>query len=49
MDRMFAKPFVAALEGHVDAIESMAKQPDSLVNIASGSWSGGMYLRFLRG
>jgi len=49
MDRMFAKPFVAALEGHVDAIESMAKQPDSLVNIASGSWSGGVYLRFLRG
>lgn len=49
MDRMFAKPFVAALEGHVDAIESMAKQPDSQVNVASGSWSGGVYLRFLRG
>ncbi len=36
MDRIFAKPFITALEGHTDAIESMAKQPDSLVNVASG-------------
>jgi hypothetical protein len=41
MDRIFAKPFVAALEGHMDAVESMAKQPDSLVHVASGSWGGG--------
>ncbi|KAJ3566793.1 hypothetical protein NP233_g6782 [Leucocoprinus birnbaumii] len=43
LDRIFAKPFVAALEGHMDAIETMAKQPDSMVNVASGSWGGGTY------
>lgn len=43
MERIFAKPFVAALEGHVDAVETMSKQPDSMVNIASGSWGGGTY------
>jgi WD repeat and SOF domain-containing protein 1 len=43
MERIFAKPFVAALEGHIDAVEAMAKRPDSLVDIASGSWGGGAY------
>lgn len=41
MDRIFAKPFIGAFEGHVDAVEVLAKQPDSLSNIASGSWDGG--------
>ncbi len=41
MERIFAKPFVTALEGHLDAVETMTKQPNSMVNIASGSWSGG--------
>ncbi|KAF8128665.1 WD40 repeat-like protein [Boletus edulis] len=36
MDRMFAKPFIASLEGHIDAVEGT-------VNIvASGSWDGGI-------
>jgi WD repeat and SOF domain-containing protein 1 len=43
MDRIFAKPFVAALEGYVDAVETMSRQPDSMVNIASGSWGGGAF------
>lgn len=42
MERLFAKPFVAALEGHVDAVETMARKPDSLDMVASGSWDGGM-------
>jgi DDB1- and CUL4-associated factor 13 len=42
MERMFAKPFVASLEGHVDAVEVLARRPDSLSAIASGSWDGGM-------
>lgn len=42
MERMFAKPFVDALEGHMDAVEVLARQPDSLTTIASGSWDGGM-------
>lgn len=41
MDRMFAKPFVAALEGHMDAIEVLAKKPHDLITVASGSWDGG--------
>lgn len=41
MDRIFAKPFVASLEGHVDAIECLIKQPGSLRTVASGSWDGG--------
>ncbi|KAI0061236.1 WD40 repeat-like protein [Artomyces pyxidatus] len=40
MERMFAKPFVAALEGHVDAVEVMARRPDSVTDVASGSWDG---------
>jgi WD repeat and SOF domain-containing protein 1 len=44
MDRMFAKPFVDALEGHVDAVEVLAKQGDSISTVASGSWDGGVYV-----
>ncbi|KAH9931500.1 WD40 repeat-like protein [Fomitopsis serialis] len=44
MERLFAKPFVAGLEGHVDAVETMARKPDSLDMVASGSWDGGLIL-----
>lgn len=44
MERMFAKPFVAALEGHVDAVETMARKPETLNIVASGSWDGGVYV-----
>ncbi|KAJ7083728.1 WD40 repeat-like protein [Mycena belliarum] len=47
MDRMFAKPFIDSLEGHVDAVEVMAKQPGSLTNVASGSWDGGVIVHHL--
>ena len=43
MERMFAKPFVASLEGHVDAVETMARKPDTLDIVASGSWDGGAF------
>lgn len=42
MERMFAKPFVASLEGHVDAVEVMKRKPGSVTDIASGSWDGGV-------
>ena len=45
MDRMFAKPFIVSLEGHVDAIEVMARKPDSVTDIVSGSWDGGVCVR----
>ena len=41
MERMFAKPFIASLEGHVDAVEVMVRKPDSVTDVASGSWDGG--------
>ncbi len=42
MDRMFAKPFIASLEGHIDAVEVLCRRPGSLTGIASGSWDGGV-------
>jgi DDB1- and CUL4-associated factor 13 len=42
MERIFAKPFIASLEGHLDAVEVLTRQIDSLNNIASGSWDGGV-------
>ncbi|KAJ3888172.1 WD40 repeat-like protein, partial [Lentinula edodes] len=47
MDRMFAKPFVGALEGHVDAVEVLAKKGDSISTVASGSWDGGVIVHNL--
>ncbi|KAG6812778.1 hypothetical protein H0H92_000548 [Tricholoma furcatifolium] len=47
MDRMFAKPFVDSLEGHIDAVEVLTKQPGSLTTVASGSWDGGIILHNL--
>jgi WD repeat and SOF domain-containing protein 1 len=37
---MFAKPFVTALEGHIDGVYAMARKPDDLNRIASGSGDG---------
>ncbi|KAH9947771.1 WD40 repeat-like protein [Amylocystis lapponica] len=42
MERIFAKPFLASLEGHVDAVETMSRRPESLDVVASGSWDGGL-------
>ncbi|KAH9976620.1 WD40 repeat-like protein [Lactifluus volemus] len=40
MERMFSKPFVAALEGHADAVEVLARRPNSITDVASASWDG---------
>lgn len=40
LDRLFAKPFVASLEGHIDGIYSLAKSPKRLDVVASGSGDG---------
>ena len=42
LERMFAKPFVAALSGHVDGVYCLAKHPSQLSCIVSGSADGGM-------
>ncbi|WFD30421.1 Protein sof1 [Malassezia sp. CBS 17886] len=40
LDRLFAKPFVAAFDGHIDGIYSLAKDPRRLDIVASGSGDG---------
>ena len=40
LDRMFAKPFVAGLEGHVDTVNVLAKDPTNLSLILSGGCDG---------
>lgn len=47
MDRMFAKPFVDSLGGHVDGVEVLVRQPGSLTTVASGSWDGGLIVHNL--
>lgn len=42
IERMFAKPFVASLEGHIDGINAVVREPSSLSTIASASADGGM-------
>ncbi len=44
MERIFAKPFVGALTGHLDGVYCMAKDPSRLTQILSGSADGGMNL-----
>lgn len=46
MERMFAKPFIAALDGHIDAIEVLCKKPGTLNTVASGSWDGGAFTSY---
>ncbi|KAH9024961.1 WD40 repeat-like protein [Lactarius hengduanensis] len=40
MERIFSKPFIAALEGHSDAVEVLARRPNSITDVASASWDG---------
>jgi WD repeat and SOF domain-containing protein 1 len=41
LERLFAQPFIAQLgNGHVDGIYTLAKDPNSLEHLASGSGDG---------
>ncbi|KAJ9473641.1 DDB1- and CUL4-associated factor 13 [Diplonema papillatum] len=40
LDRMFAKPFVAAFDGHIDTVCALAKDPSSLSHVVSGGFDG---------
>jgi hypothetical protein len=42
--QIFAKPFVGAMDGHIDAVSCMVKNPNYLKAIFSGSMDGGNYL-----
>ncbi|KAF8652846.1 hypothetical protein AX16_004121 [Volvariella volvacea WC 439] len=47
IERIFAKPFVDALEGHLDAIEVVCRRPGGITGLASGSWDGGIIVHNL--
>ncbi|KZT50280.1 WD40 repeat-like protein [Calocera cornea HHB12733] len=47
MDRIYAKPFVAALEGHVDGVYTLAKDPGRLGVVGSGSGDGEIIVHHL--
>ncbi|KAI8820722.1 WD40-repeat-containing domain protein [Fimicolochytrium jonesii] len=40
LERMFAKPFVGALSGHIDGVYCVAKHPTKLTTVFSGSADG---------
>lgn len=44
LDRMFAKPFVAALAGHQDTIQSIATDYTNLSTVVSGAIDGGLII-----
>uniref|UniRef100_A0AAY5KYC1 DDB1- and CUL4-associated factor 13 n=1 Tax=Esox lucius TaxID=8010 RepID=A0AAY5KYC1_ESOLU len=44
LERVFAKPFLASLDGHRDGVNCMAKHPKSLSTILSGSCDGELKL-----
>jgi hypothetical protein len=44
MDRMFAKPFVGAIEGHQDGVYCLARDPRRVGVVAGGGGDGGQYL-----
>ncbi|RKO86767.1 Sof1-like domain-containing protein, partial [Blyttiomyces helicus] len=49
LERMFAKPFVAALAGHIDGVYCMAKSPTQLSTMYSGSADGEVRIWSLSG
>ncbi|KAG1363408.1 DDB1- and CUL4-associated factor 13 [Cocos nucifera] len=44
LDKIFARPFIGAMDGHVDAVSCMAKNPNHLKGIFSGSMDGDIRL-----
>ncbi|KAG5226330.1 hypothetical protein OIU77_002112 [Salix suchowensis] len=44
LDKIFARPFIGAMDGHIDAISSMAKNPNYLKGIFSASMDGDIRL-----
>ena len=44
LDRVFAKPFVGSLDGHYDGVYTLAKHPNRLSLVCSGSYDGELRL-----
>nr|CAD1822328.1 unnamed protein product [Ananas comosus var. bracteatus] len=44
LDNIFARPFIGAMDGHMDSVSCMAKNPNHLKGIFSGSMDGDIRL-----
>ncbi|XP_041991028.1 DDB1- and CUL4-associated factor 13-like [Salvia splendens] len=44
LDKIFARPFIGAMDGHIDAVSAMAKNPANLKWLFSGSMDGDIRL-----
>uniref|UniRef100_A0A2P2LPI6 Uncharacterized protein n=1 Tax=Rhizophora mucronata TaxID=61149 RepID=A0A2P2LPI6_RHIMU len=44
LEKIFARPFIGAMDGHIDAVSCMAKNPNYLKGIFSGSMDGDIRL-----
>uniref|UniRef100_A0A0D9UYU6 DDB1- and CUL4-associated factor 13 n=1 Tax=Leersia perrieri TaxID=77586 RepID=A0A0D9UYU6_9ORYZ len=44
LEKIFARPFIGAMDGHIDAVSCMAKNPNYLKAIFSGSMDGDIRL-----
>ncbi|KAI3939956.1 hypothetical protein MKW98_029732 [Papaver atlanticum] len=44
LDKIFARPFIGAMDGHIDAVSCMAKNPNHLKGIFPGSMDGNICL-----
>ncbi|KAJ3681292.1 hypothetical protein LUZ60_015781 [Juncus effusus] len=44
LEKIFARPFIGAMDGHIDAVSCMAKNPNNLKGIFSGSMDGDIRL-----
>lgn len=44
LDKIFARPFVGAMDGHIDSVSCVAKNPNHLKGIFSGSMDGDIRL-----
>ncbi|PNI85341.1 DCAF13 isoform 4 [Pan troglodytes] len=40
LERVFAKPFLASLDGHRDGVNCLAKHPENLATVLSGACDG---------
>ena len=43
LSRLFAKPFLSSMAGHIDGVYTMAKHPHQLTTLASGAGDGGVF------
>ncbi|KAK6919116.1 Sof1-like protein [Dillenia turbinata] len=44
LEKIFARPFIGAMDGHIDAVSCLAKNPNHLKGIFSGSMDGDIRL-----